>query len=626
MVPALICCAFASLFLVTSSTAEESWNPFANRQSEPAPAATRVERSRRLEPFQPGERPWQEQGRPAAAGRTPYSRNAATDRGGYLPPAVPGAPVFRDDDVAVERRELAPLVPAPGASRPGVDGPGPAVDGTGSTAIAGSIDPVRFEKLVVSAPLPPASPTLRRLWRGIVAEGGPLSGDDQRLRALQLAALHRSALYVGADAVTAGTTGGSDSLVMALAARNSVLAGNEDGCGQLRDGLSDAARLPDGLRGELLVLGGYCAVKSGNAAGATLAAQLARESGFNRAETLARLEALAEAGVRPGVAEDGRIGAIDVRLLQARDALGEEAVPAATAPALAIVATDADVPPVLRIVAAERAAVLGAIGDRDLLDAYASAAALRLSDPQTPGTQRAMLLRAIQQQRAYFQRSRDIRAFLDSARRDGFYLHALRLVAEPAGQLPRIPEIGWFAQTAVEVALASGDTAQALEWIDFASRLDPGNRAELGHWRVLADIADPDYRDRGRDLVLLERLAMQRQFQADELHLLATVLDALNYNVPIGLWNAANATPQPTGGHLPPTGTLRELADTAKARQIAETVLLVMTTIGPGGPNKANLLALGDSIRGLMRAGLEPDARRLAFEVLLPIWPRTSPR
>jgi len=104
------------------------------------------------------------------------------------------------------------------------------------------------------------------------------------------------------------------------------------------------------------------------------------------------------------------------------------------------------------------------------------------------------------------------------------------------------------------------------------------------------------------------------------------VLDALNYQVPIALWNAANASPQPKGGHLPKTGVLRELADAAKSRQLGPTVLLTAATIGAEGPGGANILALGDAIRALKRVGRETEARRLAFEALFDIWPRETAR
>lgn len=115
---------------------------------------------------------------------------------------------------------------------------------------------------------------------------------------------------------------------------------------------------------------------------------------------------------------------------------------------------------------------------------------------------------------------------------------------------------------------------------------------------------------------------MRGRLDATLLHRLATVLDALEYNVPIPLWEAASRTPQPAGGFLPATGVLTELQDAAKKREFGRTVLLAMQTLGPNGAEGAHMIALGDSIRALRRAGLETDARGLGFEALFASWPR----
>ena len=47
-----------------------------------------------------------------------------------------------------------------------------------------------------------------------------------------------------------------------------------------------------------------------------------------------------------------------------------------------------------------------------------------------------------------------------------------------------------------------------------------------------------------------------------------------------------------------------------------------MKTLGANGAEGAHMIALGDSIRALKRAGLEPDACRLGFEALFASWPR----
>ena len=112
------------------------------------------------------------------------------------------------------------------------------------------------------------------------------------------------------------------------------------------------------------------------------------------------------------------------------------------------------------------------------------------------------------------------------------------------------------------------------------------------------------------------------RFPADVLHRLATVLDATDVNVPIPLWEAASRTPQPSTGYLPETGVLAQLQDAAKKKEIARTILLTMRALGPSAADGAHMIALGDSIRALRRAGLDSDARRLGVEALIAQWPR----
>ena len=133
---------------------------------------------------------------------------------------------------------------------------------------------------------------------------------------------------------------------------------------------------------------------------------------------------------------------------------------------------------------------------------------------------------------------------------------------------------------------------------------------------MLIDIADPEVSDgnRGSGLTVLENLALQGRFSQPALHATpATVLDALDYNVPIPLWNLASRTPQQTG-HLPETGVLSATKQASEARQIAATMLYALRTISSAGTAATHLLGLGDTIRALKRAGLERDARRLGFE------------
>ena len=90
------------------------------------------------------------------------------------------------------------------------------------------------------------------------------------------------------------------------------------------------------------------------------------------------------------------------------------------------------------------------------------------------------------------------------------------------------------------------------------------------------------------------------------------------------IWDAANRAPKPKTGQLPPTGVLTQLLEASKKKEAVRTVLLVMRTLGRDHPRDAHLIALGDSVRALKRAGLLREAKRLAFEAVFSAWPRPS--
>ena len=94
------------------------------------------------------------------------------------------------------------------------------------------------------------------------------------------------------------------------------------------------------------------------------------------------------------------------------------------------------------------------------------------------------------------------------------------------------------------------------------------------------------------------------------------MLDALDYDVPIPLWDEASKMPQPNDGYLPETGVSQPLKDASDRGDVGRTVLLVAAALGPKGPADANLLALGDAVRALKRVGLDAEARRVGFEAL----------
>lgn len=487
-----------------------------------------------------------------------------------------------------------------------------------------------LESTLATIDLPPRSPVIHELWLRLVTARS--SQTDTRLAAIRADALNRTGMTREAAAALAQAGDvSSDPVVATLAARTAIGAGQRDqGCETARSLTSSvAAKMQQNLKGEVIVIAGYCAAVADNKPAAAIAGDLAIENGLKDHAGPHALKALA-AGHKPAVAQGQKVSLLDYRILQLGGPVDiTYAIPTASPALLAVLARDERADPRTRLAAAEAAAGLNGISIDELAAVYrANADASRqveLSDAVADAgqpTRRAALFVAAETERTPQRKARIVRAFLDEARRAGFYWPALQLMAGPANTLQPTPEIGWFAETAVEASLAGGNYAAVRRWAEFAATSD--NRSDLRHWLALADIADPNAASRTQNLAVVEDLAQRGRFDSTLLHRLATSLDALDVQVPMPLWEAASRTEQPSTGHLPDTGVLSQLQDSAKQRDFARTVLLVMRTLGPDGAEGAHMIALGDSIRALKRAGLEAEARRLALEALFAAWPRAT--
>ena len=245
------------------------------------------------------------------------------------------------------------------------------------------------------------------------------------------------------------------------------------------------------------------------------------------------------------------------------------------------------------------------------------AATLLAAQVSTPH-HRAALFKILEAERTPNVKAQLIQSLIASARNAGFGYQAMRLVAHAARGMKPAPDLSRFADTAAQIGLASGNLELARSW----AALQPGTS---NPWPSLIAIADPASQPSANDFTTLEALAQRNRFTPETLHRLVTVLDALGYLVPIPLWDRANGSPQPVSGYLPETGVLPALQAASVKKEFGHTVLLVMKTLGPDGPEGANLIALGDSIRALKRAGLDADAKRMGVEALLAHWPLINP-
>lgn len=588
----LLLMALGLLSAIPVATAEDPWWPFPDRDR-PAPRSRPAQSD--------GNQPWNRQAPPRG---TPWSPQPGS--------RVEMAPLL----APVERSDLGPVMANDGSGMP-------------MDPWAG-LDLAAAEQLMSGLALPTPSPALSGLWRRLLSAGsGPAGATPQQYLAVQAEALYRSGqLNALGDLLSRSASLSSDPIVAAQSGRYDIAVGRRDtGCSAVRNSAANKQGLPPHLRGEMLVLAGYCAAAAGNASAASLASELAREEGLKDAALLDALDAIA-AGRAPRPMRSGHMTPTHYRLLQlAKGAEPAMVIERADAALLAALVLDATTDERLRLAAAEAAARLNIITPEDLANVYRSMRASQ-GDPLAPGadplTRRALAFQAAEADRHPERRARLLRALLDDARQSGFYFHALAAIAPLVEALPKTPDFAWFGETAMEAALAAGNPGGARAW---GASLDAGMRGggRLEHWLALSDIADADLRSaRGLYLPAVEQLALRGAFSPPVLHRLATALDALDYQVPMALWHAASSTPQPNDGYLPETGVLSDLHQASTRKEFARTVLLAMRALGPKGAEDTHIIALGDTIRALRRIGLEKDARRIAFEALFGAWPRSA--
>lgn len=623
--------------LPSLAEADDAWNPFGPPVEEVRPRSRAKPPAERPPPlYQPG--PSGIDAPPAAGGTLPsdgvddpsYSRPVAAQPG-YVTPAGSDARAG-----GVERGELAPVMANDGSGLP--------------FELWRGLDVTAVEGLLSKLEVPPRSPTLHALWRRLLtSDATSAASGAARFDVVRSEALYRAGLNADAAALAlkaAAAPGGLDPALAVIAAKVGL---TEDApgptCEKLKPFVARKGDLPKSLQRDLLVLSGTCAALNGNPGGAGLAAELlrdeiARDRKLDDPASLAALDAAAS-GTRTTPAGNP-VTLAQFRLHAIAGAIDPLDILARSEPALlTAIALDngggisSGLAAPTRLVAAEGAVRLNALSPRELAGIWRSTSAEVPADQvQSPGQRRpvdgkstdaavnrASLFKASESERTPARKVRLMRSLLDDAKRAGLYLQTLEALGPVLEPLQPVPELGWFAETGVEIALVSGKPGLARQWANLGGAV-PGDGG-LRHWLPLIDLVDPALKsERGRSLSSLEDMALRGRLGPDLLHRLATVLDAHDINVPIPLWEAASKAPQPTAGHLPETGVLAELQDAAKKKEFGRTVLLALRTFGPHGAEGANILALGDGIRALRRAGLETDARRLGLEALFAQWPR----
>ncbi|MDP9138265.1 MAG: hypothetical protein M3N38_08815, partial [Pseudomonadota bacterium] len=452
-----------------------------------------------------------------------------------------------------------------------------------------------IERLLAGLDLPPRSPALHQVWRRmLLSSASPPAGapSPDHFMALRLEALYRSGLLRDMAEVERGASPGPLARIV-LARKDIGLGAREAGCATIKSLAVPGADLRGRLRGEAQLLTGYCAAIAGDGAAAGLAANLAREEGM--ADLALRVLDGFSMATKPHLGLPARVSLLDFRFLELMGPVSQTQVLEKAEPALLVALAGAPTSDLrMRTAAAEAALRLNAMPPDAVVDVYRlqpePSARTTPNEAGDAVVRRARLFRAAEVTQAPELKARLLRALLDDARRAGIHVQTARMLAPLVGQLWPSFETGMLAEPVVEIAAAAGEHELARRWAETA--------ATLQHWLALIALADPQPgRGRHSGLASVDDLAKKGRLSVDVLHRLATVLDALDVDVPMSIWEAAGRTPQPASGYLPETGVLADLAQSAQRRDTGRTVLVAMRALGPNGAEGANILALGDVVR-----------------------------
>lgn len=494
-----------------------------------------------------------------------------------------------------------------------------------------------LEQLLLNLTLPSRSPVLQNLLVRALLSDVSLP-EDARARpehflALRLEMLRRSGRLEDIVQLTESRTPQNRQSTMQAYYAYALLGlgDRQRACGEANAIAVSAASMPRRTLGLSLALVAYCAAADGQFEAAQLNLELARDQGLDVTIAENGLANIA-VGTKSRMSQKGRIHLPGYVFLRLADWKPTRSVFKHAGPdTLIAIAQDGGLDERLRLEALESAARSNVAHHATLASGYKR----QRFDPvlfnqplrnRFEGAhRRAFLFQALTREREPLRRLRLVKTFLETARREELYRVLSRMIAGSIASLPLSEDLLGFSGILVEANAAAGDYQRAAEWALLTSSASIAQNEAFSYWLSLLEIAQSDGRARAdRDLQLATRNALAGRFRADVLHRLVTVLDALQYSIPIPLWDTASQTAQPSQGHLPETGALSLLQEAAKRGEVGKTLLLAMAALGPDGPEGAHMIALGDTIRALKTVGFEAEARQVGFEALFAIWPRQA--
>ncbi len=295
---------------------------------------------------------------------------------------------------------------------------------------------------------------------------------------------------------------------------------------------------------------------------------------------------------------------------------------------LRTIAISPNAPLDLRLEAAERAAVAGALSAERLAEIYLSVSftaeeldnALSTAESDRTPRGRALLYQAASIQSVPTARAAVLAKAFELAREDGRYDLAVRIYGPLLLNLPISGELVWFAAEAARALYALRRPLPAREWAALlrqqAARDAAARGAAEGLW-VVARLAGDDRTaaDEAGFEAWRERQYAQAPERAGRRVAFALALfEALGRPLDERYWRDLIGDLRRYTAVLPPSALRRALREAAANGRRGETVLLVLLMPGAEGLSGTSPELLAEMLRALVAVGLEEEAQALALE------------
>lgn len=561
------------------------------------------------------------------------------------------------------RRDLS--TPVPPSVRPGEEGRGPSQEAAPLPEIQvkdlGSIDPEAvgtldaatggfgagmwlgtprstIESLIGSIPTEIRSPVMRSLAERLLLTAAALppaeetagsDGDTPSVLALRAEQLVAMGLIDEARAlILASPMRSSDPALVRLHVETLLLANDLGGaCSTAK---RDAAKLAGAYWQRVAI---FCQLLAGDGDGAQLGANILAESpDFDDKAFLSIADMMAQK--RPVRIESlPSPTALHLAMLRSVNApLPADAVEKATPPVLRAIGISPNADLDLRLHAAERAALAGAIDSGRLAQIYMSVefddtelnTALSTAQQNWTPRGRALLYRSAQRQTVPTARAAVIQKAFELARTNGQLFLLVRLYRDLLKNIPVSADMAWFAGEAAKGLLALGERDAARPWVTLLRERqlrDQDARVSRDRLWALALLAG-DERYRPDDAESMSAwLGALREGEAELAYeragLALVLMQAVGMQIPEQYWHTLLQPPQRSPVLAPPPAYWPALENAARARRVGETVLLSILMLGPDGTLGADAVLLRDVVVALRTVGLEQEGRALALEAAL---------